>query len=67
VAIFKSIFLNGVFVAVIAHAIIGASLVWDKALLQKKGTQNLVAYVFWLGAISVFGLFLIPFGFSMQP
>jgi len=67
VATFKGIILNGVFVAVIAHAIIGASLVWDKALLQKKGTQNLVAYVFWLGAISVFALFLIPFGFSMPP
>src|SRR5579883_3097184 len=67
VAVLKSVFLNGVFVAVIAQAIIGASLVWDKALLQKKGTQNLLAYVFWLGAISVFGLLLIPFGFRMPP
>ena len=55
--------LNGVLIAIIAHGLIGISLVWDKVLLQKRGTQNLVSYVFWLGAISVFGLLLIPFGF----
>jgi drug/metabolite transporter (DMT)-like permease len=27
--------------------------------------QNLASYVFWLGAISIFGLLLIPFGFHM--
>jgi len=49
----------------VAHALIGASLVWDKVLLQKRETKNLLSYVFWLGAISVFGLVLIPFGFKM--
>ena len=67
VTVLKSVLLNGVVVAVIAHSIIGASLVWDKVLLQRKGTQNLVAYIFWLGAISIFGLFLTPFGFRMPP
>ncbi len=56
---------NGVLIAIIAHGLIGISLVWDKVLLQRKGTQNLVSYVFWLGAISIFGLVLIPFGFKM--
>jgi hypothetical protein len=50
----KEIALNGILMATIAHGAIGLSLVWDKVLLQKKGTQNLVSYVFWLGAISIF-------------
>ena len=57
--------LNGVFIAILAHGLIGLSLVWDKVLLERRGTQNLVSYVFWLGAISIFGLLLIPFGFHM--
>jgi drug/metabolite transporter (DMT)-like permease len=56
---------NGVFIALIAHGLIGISLVWDKVLLKRPETTNLVSYVFWLGAISVFGLILIPFGFKM--
>ena len=60
----KSIVLNGILIAVIAHGLTGISLVWDKVLLQRKGTQNLPTYVFWLGAISVLGLCLIPFGFK---
>ncbi len=61
----KAVALNGVLIAVISHALIGVSLVWDKVLLKRKGTQNLLSYVFWLGAISIFGLLLIPFGFHM--
>jgi uncharacterized membrane protein len=53
---------NGVFIALIAHGLIGISLVWDKVLLKQPETKNLVCYVFWLGAISIFGLALIPFG-----
>jgi drug/metabolite transporter (DMT)-like permease len=56
---------NGVFMALIAHGLIGISLVWDKVLLKRPQTRNLVSYVFWLGAISIFGLVLIPFGFRM--
>ena len=55
--------LNGVLIAVIAHGLVGISLVWDKVLLKRKGTRDLSFYVFWLGAISIFGLILIPFGF----
>ncbi|HET9742631.1 MAG TPA: EamA family transporter [Terriglobales bacterium] len=58
-------FKSGVLVALIAHGLIGISLVWDKVLLKKRETKNLVNYVFWLGAISIFGLVLIPFGFKM--
>jgi uncharacterized membrane protein len=61
---FKTIAQNGILVAVIAHLLIGISLIWDKVLLQRRGTQNLISYVFWLGAISIFGLALIPFGFK---
>jgi len=54
---------NGVFIAIISNGLIGISLVWDKVLLKQPETQNLVSYVFWLGAISIFGLLLAPFGF----
>lgn len=61
----KEIALNGVFLAITAHGLIGISLIWDKVLLKRRGTQNLLPYVFWLGAISVFGLILVLFGFKM--
>lgn len=56
---------NGLFVAITAHGLIGASLVWDKVLLERRETQNVFAYVFWLGAMSVLGLLLMPFGFHL--
>lgn len=56
---------NGIFVAVIAHGLIGVTLVWDKVLLRQPETRNLFSYVFWLGFISIFGLALIPFGFHI--
>ena len=61
----RSFFENGILIAVIAHGLVGVSLVWDKILLRRKGMQDLASYVFWLGAISIFGLLLIPFGFHM--
>jgi drug/metabolite transporter (DMT)-like permease len=57
--------LNGILIAIVAHGLVGLSLVWDKVLLRRKGMRNLASYVFWLGAISIFGLLLIPFGFRM--
>ena len=57
--------LNGVLIAIVAHGLVGLSLIWDKILLKRKQMQNLASYVFWLGAISIFGLLLIPFGFHM--
>ena len=56
---------NGIFIAVIAHGLIGGSLVWDKVLLRRPETTNLPSYVFWLGFISILGLILIPFGFHL--
>jgi drug/metabolite transporter (DMT)-like permease len=58
---------NGILIAVIAHALIGASLVWDKVLMKRPGTKNLFSYIFWLGALSIFGVILIPFGFKSTP
>ncbi len=58
---------NGIFMAVVAHGLIGISLLWDKILLRKPGTQNLVSYVFWLGAMSGLGIFLAVLGFHMPP
>ena len=55
---------NGAFVAVIAQGLIGISLLWDKVLLKAPGTRNLFSYVFWLGAMSVFGVILVPFGYN---
>lgn len=50
--------------AIIAHCSIGLSLVWDKVLLERPGTRNLFSYVFWLGAMSIFGVLLVPFGYK---
>lgn len=61
----KDVALNGIFLAIFAHGLVGLSLIWDKVLLQRRETQNLLSYVFWLGAISIFGLILIAFGFKM--
>jgi drug/metabolite transporter (DMT)-like permease len=58
------VFQNGPFVAIIAHGLIGISLIWDKVLLKAPGTRNLFSYVFWLGAMSVFGVILVPFGYT---
>src|SRR5215469_2849300 len=55
---------NGIFVAIIAHGLIGISLVWDKVLLNNPGTKNLFSYVFWLGSLSVLGVALVPFGYN---
>ena len=57
-------FKNGVFIAIIAHGLIGISLIWDKVLLKRPGTRNLFSYVFWLGSLSVFGVLLVPFGYN---
>lgn len=61
---FEHLASNGVLIAVIAHGLIGISLVWDKVLLRKPAMQNVLSYVFWLGSISIFGLVLIFFGFK---
>ena len=50
-----------------AHGLIGISLLWDKVLLKHPGTKNLFSYVFWLGAMSVFGVVLVPFGYNSAP
>jgi uncharacterized membrane protein len=55
---------NGALIAIIAEGLIGISLVWDKVLLKHPGTKNLFSYVFWLGALSIFGVILVPFGYK---
>ena len=59
--------LNGILIAIVAHGMIGISLVWDKILLKKQGMKNLLSYVFWLGAISIFGVVVAFFGFRLPP
>lgn len=56
---------SGFFIAVVAHAVIGISLVWDKILLRRPETGDVVNYVFWLGMMSILGLLLMPFGFHV--
>jgi drug/metabolite transporter (DMT)-like permease len=58
---------NGVLMAILAHGIIGLSLLWDKVLLRRPATQNLISYVFWMGAMSIFGVILALFGFHWPP
>jgi drug/metabolite transporter (DMT)-like permease len=60
-----SLLMSGSFIAIVANALIGLSLVWDKILLLQPATRSLANYVFWLGALSILGLLLIPFGFVM--
>jgi len=64
---FQHAAVNGFLMAILAHGLVGMSLVWDKVLLNRPMTKNLSSYVFWLGAISIFGLALIPFGFHRPP
>lgn len=64
---FLSFFGGGAMVAVVAHGLVGISLVWDKVLLKNPGTKNLISYVFWLGAISIFGVVLVFFGYKSLP
>jgi drug/metabolite transporter (DMT)-like permease len=54
---------SGIWIAVVAHLLIGGSLVWDKVLLGRPKLQSVVNYVFWLGAMSVFGVLLAVLGF----
>jgi uncharacterized membrane protein len=56
---------SGIFIAIVAHFLIGASLVWDKILLAETEKQSVVNYVFWLGAISIFGCIVGAFGMKM--
>jgi drug/metabolite transporter (DMT)-like permease len=56
---------GGIAIAILAHALIAVSLLWDKILLRRPETRNLANYVFWLGAMSVLGVLLIPFGFHL--
>lgn len=58
---------NGIFIAILAHGLIGASLVWDKVLLREPETRNLPAYIFWMGAMSALGVLLAVLGFRLPP
>lgn len=58
---------NGILMAVLAHGLIGVSLVWDKVLLKRPGTKNLYSYIFWMGSLSIFGVVLVPFGYKSAP
>ncbi len=51
------------FIALLAQFVLGTSAVFDKLLL-KKSFSNPVGYTFWLGILGLFGLVLIPFGFT---
>ena len=64
---FLPFFKSGALMAVIAHGLVGISLVWDKVLLKNPGTKNLYSYVFWLGSISIFGVVLVAFGYKSLP
>jgi drug/metabolite transporter (DMT)-like permease len=55
--------LSGILIAILAHTVIGLSLIWDKVLLERPETRNIINYIFWLGAMSILGCLLIPFGF----
>src|SRR3989338_2386761 len=53
------------FAALAAQFALGSSAVFDKLLL-KKSYPNPLGFTFWLGVIGLTGVFLIPFGFTLQ-
>jgi len=61
----KAIAENGVLIAILGHGLVGLSLVWDKVLLGRRTATNVASYVFWMGAMSILALALLPFGFKM--
>src|SRR5262249_42617786 len=58
---------NGVLIAILAHSLIGVSLIWDKVLLKETRSSSVVNYVFWLGAMSALGSILTVFGMELPP
>lgn len=56
---------SGVFIAIIAHFLIGLSLLWDKIILKQTNTASVVNFVFWMGAISIFGCIVGVFGMEL--
>jgi len=60
----KAIAENGVLMAILGHGLVGLSLVWDKVLLGRRTATNVASYVFWMGAMSILALALLPFGFE---
>lgn len=56
---------NGILIAIIAHFLIGISLLWDKILLKQTHTQSVVNFVFWMGAIGIFGCIVGVFGMRL--
>jgi uncharacterized membrane protein len=58
---------SGVLIAAVAHAIAGASLVWDKALMGRQRVRSVANYVFWLGALNGLGVLLAVLGFHWPP
>jgi uncharacterized membrane protein len=43
---------------------VGLTLVWDKVLLKQTHSSSVVNYIFWLGAIGIFGCIVGVFGFK---
>jgi len=56
---------NGILIAIVAHFMIGVSLLWDKILLKQTNTQSVMNFVFWMGAISIFGCIVGVFGMKL--
>lgn len=54
---------DGALIGGLAHAVIGASLVWDKVLLERPQTRSVVSYIFWLCFLSIIGVAVAAFGF----
>src|SRR3989338_342991 len=50
-------------VAVIGQVVIGSSAVFDKMLLKRRSIEPW-GYTFWLGALGLFAVVLLPFGYT---
>lgn len=55
---------NGIFIAIFAQIFLGISIVIDKYILHAKEGRKPISYVFWIGALNVFGGALLFFKFQ---
>lgn len=57
--------MNGILVTALGNVFLGISLVVDKIFLKNRTVGNALPYVFWIGVLNFFGIFIFPFGFQV--
>lgn len=58
--------MNGLIIALVAHCLVGISLVIDKTFLRVKQEGNVLTYIFWIGIFNILAILLIPLTFFVD-